>query len=530
MRAAEPRAKRSGPRSTLPTREWEAHMSLIHSKTQQALRELEVIASDPRIALRLIELSRNPDAQGEEYARWIQTDPSLTARILGSANSAWHSPGSPIDSVTESVRVMGVPQVRMISLSHSVAALHQSLAMDSDGGYKFWRSSMRKAIAARKIAECQENASPEEAYAAGLIQDLGVGLLNTVDPVALADIHEKNQHSHHDLVNAELDYFGTDHACAGSVLGQQSAIPMGILHAVTCHHHPLRTDGIGVSVGMPCRVASLLGHLGNPESADALQELEALIPHEFPLWINAGEFLEEIEQEVAQLDKELGNCGTETPDILKSLMYASQQYARAAYDTVSHNIWLQQHKSDLHQQLSITERAHQDAEHRAERDPLTQLFNRSGWDRRARRSLKESPENVNLGVAFFDLDHFKELNDKHGHAVGDAFLKTVSRRMQAATRTSDIVCRWGGDEFVVLFIGGEPGACLDAAYRIQQKMQEDPVTVDGVQLQVSATVGFVSVERRNVDTNLGDLLQLADEQLYKAKGAQRGTLSATVVA
>jgi diguanylate cyclase (GGDEF)-like protein len=101
--------------------------------------------------------------------------------------------------------------------------------------------------------------------------------------------------------------------------------------------------------------------------------------------------------------------------------------------------------------------------------------------------------------------------------------------MQEATRAGDIVCRWGGDEFVVLFIGGAPGDCLRAAHRVQSRMQEKPIIVNGIDLPVSASVGFVSVGSKISETNLGDLLQLADEELYKAKETSRGTFSATVV-
>ena len=122
-----------------------------------------------------------------------------------------------------------------------------------------------------------------------------------------------------------------------------------------------------------------------------------------------------------------------------------------------------------------------------------------------------------LSCISVDLDHFKTINDTHGHAAGDALLKSVASVLRSSGRTEDVVCRMGGDEFLILCPETTAGTAQAAAERRRKAVAEDRVRFAGLELMTTATFG---VAQRTPDhASLDDLLKAADEALYAGKRA-----------
>ena len=156
---------------------------------------------------------------------------------------------------------------------------------------------------------------------------------------------------------------------------------------------------------------------------------------------------------------------------------------------------------------------------RAVRDPLTGLANRALLEERLRAALaRDSRSGESTGVLFLDLDGFKEVNDTHGHAVGDAVLRAVATRLASVVRPSDTVARLGGDEFVILVEGARPTAVEALVPRVQAALRA-PVAVSGQELLVGVSIGVALSERGSDDP--GRLLSRADERMYAAKRGVR---------
>ncbi|MFN8040124.1 MAG: diguanylate cyclase [Acidimicrobiales bacterium] len=153
-----------------------------------------------------------------------------------------------------------------------------------------------------------------------------------------------------------------------------------------------------------------------------------------------------------------------------------------------------------------------DLERAATRDPLTGLPNR-----RAVAEFDEDGPRRELGVLYVDLDRFKPVNDRLGHAAGDEVLRTVAARLQATVRPTDIVARLGGDEFGVICPGCTRDELAELAARIIDRVA-DPVGVHGEVVQVGASIGAVVGHDR-----AEPLLARADRALFDAKELGRGT-------
>ncbi len=154
----------------------------------------------------------------------------------------------------------------------------------------------------------------------------------------------------------------------------------------------------------------------------------------------------------------------------------------------------------------------------AVRDPLTGLANRELLGERLRGALaRDARTGGSTGVMFLDLDHFKDVNDRHGHAAGDAVLRGVADRLRAGVRPSDTVARVGGDEFVIL-VEDATDAGLAALSRRLRAAICAPLDVHGQSLNVGVSVGVARADRGAMTP--ADLLSRADAGMYEAK---RGT-------
>jgi diguanylate cyclase (GGDEF)-like protein/PAS domain S-box-containing protein len=151
-------------------------------------------------------------------------------------------------------------------------------------------------------------------------------------------------------------------------------------------------------------------------------------------------------------------------------------------------------------------------------DSLTGLTNRSRLRDDLARALASGGEK--LAVLFLDVDHFKDVNDTLGHAVGDALLVEIAKRLQCLVRPQDVLARLGGDEFVVLMRGA---GAHEAAQMAQGAVEilARPVQVDGMSLPVSASIGVSLAPGDGADEDT--LLKNADTAMYQAKAAGRGT-------
>jgi diguanylate cyclase (GGDEF)-like protein len=164
-----------------------------------------------------------------------------------------------------------------------------------------------------------------------------------------------------------------------------------------------------------------------------------------------------------------------------------------------------------------SERIHRTA---ATIDPLTEIFNRRALMDAGRRVLARIAwDKEAVAVLMFDLDHFKKINDRFGHAVGDRALQTFARTAAARLRATDIVGRLGGEEFAAILPATNLQAAAVAAERVREAFEVAAKEIDG--LPVCGTVSIGASATDNPDADMDTLLALADRALYAAKAGGR---------
>jgi len=176
-----------------------------------------------------------------------------------------------------------------------------------------------------------------------------------------------------------------------------------------------------------------------------------------------------------------------------------------------------QEQAQLKNQITALRDSERILQTQAYLDPLTGLGNRNFLGNRFRAALERSRRSLQpFALLIIDLDRFKEINDKHGHAAGDFVLITIAGRLLEAVRASDTVARWGGDEFVLLIESIEERSELDLVGQKLIDLLSERVTLrSGINVSVGGSIGFgvYPVDGGTME----DLLAAADKAMYLCK-------------
>ena len=169
-----------------------------------------------------------------------------------------------------------------------------------------------------------------------------------------------------------------------------------------------------------------------------------------------------------------------------------------------------------------------EAERRAQTDPLTGVLNRRSLvERLDAACLRARARGLPIALLFIDLDHFKEINDSYGHAAGDACLGAIIPPIQAELRQSDVIGRYGGEEFVVILSSADIAAAHPIAERIRHRVAEVRVDGFGVPIKLTCSIGVATSDTLGV---WGEhLIAQADAAVYAAKRGGRNRVQVAIV-
>lgn len=166
-------------------------------------------------------------------------------------------------------------------------------------------------------------------------------------------------------------------------------------------------------------------------------------------------------------------------------------------------------------------------QYQATHDSLTGLLNRAATLEALSLELERaSRQGTPLSIVLADIDHFKQINDTHGHAVGDAVLCEAARRMKSSVRIYDSVGRYGGEEFLFILPGCDAASAVTQAERLRSAITDHPIELSRLTISFTLSMGLV-VRLEGIPDDLDPLIQEADAALYRAKlrGRDRVVLS-----
>jgi len=187
--------------------------------------------------------------------------------------------------------------------------------------------------------------------------------------------------------------------------------------------------------------------------------------------------------------------------------------------SLTYNNWslmMREHQKELQEINTILKNKNKEYELLASKDPLTGLYNRYKFEQLYYSSIKHIQQrNATISLIMLDIDHFKRVNDTYGHNIGDQVLKTIATILTTHLRDIDVICRWGGEEFIILL----PTVHKEDAFKIAQKLHRIIKNTDFTTVHyVTASFGVIEIDNYNkIETSV----ELADKALYLAKNSGR---------
>lgn len=487
----------------------------MHAELKQALLYCPNLPSLSGVAVRLVEIGRDPEAGISEIADVLSQDIALASKIIRVANSPLYAQRRRIDNLRQAVLFLGLNGIMTLGLSFSlVASLHQSGAA-GDHLSRLWRRSLLAALASRLLGEELGLRSLEELFLAGLLQDLGILALDTAVPKRYRPLAAEAG-SHDELIEREKAVFGCDHSVAGAWLMEQWNLPEYLRMAARCSHGlepatppDLRAFMACIAVSGPIADIYLLG-----DTEAATDRAGRSARH----WMGLSR---------ARLKKVLSRLSQTLPEVeaLFAIRLGAPEAIAGITDQAQellavHSLKLSEHSAEQVDRVQRLEEERDWLQEAARRDSLTGLYNR----RFLETALLEEFEHAGalgspLTVGFLDLDRFKSINDAHGHQAGDAALRAVAQTLDQQLRQGDHIVRYGGEEFVVLLpgTGREPAQLVFERIRAAIAAARYPLE-SGETLQLTVSVGVATyVPREQSMASAEELLRAADEALYAAK-------------
>lgn len=494
-------------------------------EVQEALRLCPSLPTLSSVADSVVRLARDPDPDATSLVRLVTQDPALVSRLLRVSNSPLYARRRSADNLHEAISVLGINTTITVALSFSLADSIRTSEASFRLTQYVWRRSLLAAVTSRRIGAMLGVRQGEELFLAGLLQDIGMLALQVALPEHYAEIaHEPESDPEHDTIAArEKEAFGCDHSEASAWLMRDWQMPEYLAACAHGSHDPSRSTGEAWShlvrcVALSSRVVEF--YLSGQETRSA-ESLAADAHH------LVGLSQERTYDLLAGIAEELPTIEQLFETEILSPAYAAGIVDQAREILTIRNLELLRQISE--QQLHAQELETRTSELRetAHRDGLTGIHNRWHLDQRLETEYTLATEhNWPLVIGFLDLDHFKQVNDEHGHQVGDQTLAQTARVLERSLREGDCVARYGGEEFVVLLPGTDSRDAGIVMERLRRAVESEVHTThEGVELRVTASIGVtIYVPGEHDVQGPSTLVREADRALYDAKGSGRNRI------
>ena len=493
----------------------------LEQQIRARIDSLSYLPTTVAVAMKFIELGKDPAAEPSDYAKVVSSDSSLSTKLLAMANSPWFGIRNKVTSVKMAVNFLGLGTVRTMAISYCIAGLHNELRLTPDESRMFWEASLFKGVAARHFAKAMDEELAEQGFVAGMFQDFALPIMYSAAKEQYLAILEHPDLGWEARLEAERELFRLDHAEVGRILAEKLELPDMFVDAVAFHHNHERLTEFMENelVGHAIHAASLFPtvlNVWNPDDADRLCRF--LDEHIGTASSESTRFLQDVQQEFNQMYHYFEDKEPPETRLAELMIQAAKEGADQTTHLVASVSQLMQEAASMGIEVNQLVKSHNQLKDKATHDQLTDVLNREGFTNQANELLaKAARYGTGFAVLYLDVDKFKSINDTLGHEFGDRALKIVSARMSEAVRQQDLMGRMGGDEFaLIIYDCTEPDA-KTVAGQILSQVASEPIGRGKGATTISLSAGLLYLRPSNKEHPLDTLISVADKLMYQAK-------------
>lgn len=476
------------------------------------------LPSSPVLATKILELTQNPDASAEDFAKLIQMDGALAARLLKMSNAASLGQRTPVTTLHKAVTVLGIARVRTAALGFQLVGHLNKIGSCPFDMTRYWQHAVLRGCVARELARAIIPKLAEEAFLVGLLQDTGILLLVQILGKEYADLFSKFGQDHVTFYQAERRSAAHTHVEASAAIAQEWKLPEVIAQPISSHHTPI---AISMDRDKLAGVAYLVGsmrfaqHEASENTVDPAREYAAqTLRLDDAAFQKAFADAAKSYEEMAEL---LGEALPEDVDVTELLSQANAQLTTVAGQAEEKVTTAVAERNELEARQAELTNVLGEVKKRASSDPLTGTLNRGALSEAAAECIRRACEaRSTISVAFLDVDNFKKLNDTFGHKTGDEVLKKVAFAIAGLGQDPGCSGRYGGEEFIVMVPGLDEGGARLLGESVCDAIRGIEFKGLGLSNPVTASVGVahgVPTSMMTVEEAFG----AADRMMYKAK-------------
>jgi len=486
------------------------------------------LPSPPLIAIKILETVRRDNFSFKDLAHLIESDPALTARILKASNSSFYNPVSKITSIEKALAVLGSHAVTNIALSFVIVSEFQTEAEGTFDSTLFWRRALTAAVAAELTGKLTGGSS-RDIFVVALLQDIGIMVLNSCCPQTYQLVFHERKNHRTPLCEAERKIFGFDHQELGAEVLRSWQLPEEIYAPIRNHHQCDTFSGHHREQSAILCIADLLSSFYNGnQSVDKIRQAKRILDTMFGL---AGHDVDTLIESVAAKALEVLSSFEIAPGGMRPfsliLQDANQELSNLydSYELLVIELKQAREKAEkLAQELRDANDIHREL---AFRDGLTGIYNRRFFQEALDLEITRVHRyNRQFALIIFDLDSFKMINDDYGHTIGDLVLINICKTVQENVRATDVVARFGGDEFVIILPETDAVNATAIAEKIRSAVEALTTRIDDTIVKVMISIGLTSYCLAHGIRSREEVVSMADKALYIAKHSGKNRIRA----